>query len=145
MFMAITTFFYNIMLCNIRRTLSEKSTLHFLTMSVLALDYLVGVYPLFLIFLTCIAVFLHDRYSIMVKIWKPVYKMLSCIRREWNIRGSLIQAFATFLILSYVKILNVSFDLLLPICLKDVKGDILNIIYLWNINIFYFSFRIGCN
>ena len=42
---------------------------------VLALDYLVGVYPLFLIFLTYIAVTSHDRYPQVVKIWRPVYRV----------------------------------------------------------------------
>ena len=100
------------------------------TLQVLALDYLVAVYPLFLIFLTYTAVLLHDRYSIVVKIWRPAYRVFSCIRREWNIRGSLIQAFATFMVLSYVKILNVSFSLLIPVHLKDVDGEIINETYL---------------
>ena len=42
------------------------------TLQVLALHYLVAVYPLFLIILTYTAVLLHDRYSIVVKIWRPV-------------------------------------------------------------------------
>lgn len=100
------------------------------TLHVLALDYLIGVYPLLLILLTYIAVTLHDRYPIVVKAWKPAYKIFMCIRREWNIRGSLIQAFATFLILLYVKILNVSFDLLFPIYLKNIEGNIINRTYL---------------
>jgi uncharacterized CHY-type Zn-finger protein len=89
---------------------------------VLSLDYLVGVYPLFLILLTYSAVTLHDRYPIVVKIWRPAYRVFMCIRREWNIRGSLIQAFATFLILSYVKMLNISFDLLTPVRLETKDG-----------------------
>ena len=100
------------------------------TLQVLALDYLVAVYPIFLIFLTYTAVLLHDRYSIVVKIWRPAYRVFSCIRREWNIRGSLIQAFATFMVLSYVKILNVSFSLLIPVHLKNVHGEVINETYL---------------
>ena len=100
------------------------------TLQVLSLDYLVAVYPLFLIFLTYTAVLLHDRYSIVVKIWRPAYRVFSCIRREWNIRGSLIQAFATFMVLSYVKILNVSFSLLIPVQVKDVNGEVVNATYL---------------
>ena len=100
------------------------------TLQVLALDYLVAVYPLFLIFLTYTAVLLHDRYSIVVKIWRPAYRVFSCIRREWNIRGSLIQAFATFMVLSYVKILNVSFSLLIPVQVKNVNGEVINATYL---------------
>ena len=105
----------------------KMSTLH-----VLALDYLVGVYPLFLIFLTYIAVTLHDRYPLVVKIWRPMYRVFMCIRQEWDIRGSLVQAFATFLVLSYVKILYVSSDLLTPVYLKTVDGSTLNQTYLFN-------------
>ena len=105
----------------------KMSTLH-----VLALDYLVGVYPIFLIFLTYIAVTLHDRYPLVVKIWRPVYRVFICIRQEWDIRGSLVQTFATFLVLSYVKIFYVSFDLLTPVYLKTVDGGTLNQTYLFN-------------
>ena len=102
------------------------------TLQVLALDYMVGVYPLLLILLTYSAVVLHDRYSLVVKIWKPAYRVLMCVRREWNIRGTLVQAFATFLVLSYVKILNVSFDLLTPLTLKTAEGKSLVKTYLYN-------------
>ena len=105
----------------------KMSSLHVLT-----LDYVVGVYPLLLIFLTYIAVTLHDRYPLVVKIWRPVYRVFMCIRQEWDIRGSLVQAFATFLVLSYVKILYVSFDLLTPVYLKTVDGSTLNQTYLFN-------------
>ena len=40
-----------------------------------------------------------------------------CLRREWDIRNSLIAAFATFILLSYMKILNTSIDLLAPVTL----------------------------
>ena len=110
------------------------------SLHVLALDYLIGVYPLLLILLTYIAVTLHDRYPIVVRAWKPVYRIFMCMRREWNIRGSLIQAFATFLILSYVKILNVSFDLLFPANLQTAKGRPLDNTYLFhNAEIAYFG------
>ena len=102
----------------------KMSTLH-----VLALDYLVGVYPLFLIILTYIAVTLHDRYPLVVKIWRPVYRVFMCIRQEWDIRGSLVQSFATFLVLSYVKILYVSFDLLTPVYLKTLDGGTLTVLF----------------
>ena len=69
-------------------------------MQVLALDYLIAVYPMLLIFLTHIAVTLHDRYPLIVTLWRPMQRVLTCIRKEWNIRGSLVQAFATFLVLS---------------------------------------------
>ena len=39
-------------------------------------------------------------------------------------------AFATFMVLSYVKILDVSFSLLIPVQLKDVNGEAINETYL---------------
>ena len=101
-------------------------------LQVLALDYLVGFYPLFLILLTYFAVVLHDRYSIVVRMWRPAYQVFMWLRREWDIRGSLVQAFATFFLLSYVKILNVSFDLLTPVILKTADGKGLNQTYVFN-------------
>ena len=130
---------WNLDIC---RLLYEPFCIHpeMSTLQVLALDYVVGIYPLVLIFLTYIAVTLHDRYPLIVKIWKPAYKCFICIRREWNIRGSLIQAFSTFLVLSYVKILNVSFDLLIPVVLQTVEGKRLKQIYLYYAgNIPYFG------
>ena len=95
------------------------------TMQVTALDYLVAVYPMFLIFLTYIAVTLHDRYPIKCNALQLGCRVRAWlgIRSEWNIRGSLIQAFATFLVLSYVKILNISVDLLSPVYVYSMDGS----------------------
>ena len=81
-------------------------------LQVISLDYIVGVYPLVLIFITYCLVHLHDRYVVISKLWKPFYRMFSFLRRKWNIRESLVNAFAAFMVLSYVKMMNVSFDLL---------------------------------
>ena len=102
------------------------------TMQVIALDYLIAVYPMLLIVLTYIAVTLHDRYPIIVTLWRPMQRVFTCIRKEWNIRGSLVQAFATFLVLSYVKILNVSFELLNPVHPHNISGGLINQSYLFS-------------
>ena len=102
------------------------------TLQVLSLDYLVGLYPLILILLTYSAICLHGKYLTVVRLWSPVHRILACMRKEWNIQGSLVQAFATFLILSYVKILNVSFDLLFPVRLQNKTGKFLEGRYLLN-------------
>ena len=76
----------------------------------LLLDYAVAVYPLLLIFITFICVKLHDNFAIVVWLWRPFHKCLAQFRRQWNIQSYLVNALATFIILSYVKILNVSFQ-----------------------------------
>ena len=78
----------------------------------ISLDYAVAVYPLMLISITYCLVRLYDRYIVFSRLWFPVYRCCSTFRRKWNIRESLVNAFATFFILSYVKIMNVSFDIL---------------------------------
>ena len=40
----------------------------------------------------------------------------------WNIRSSLVNALATFIVLSYIKILNVSFELLMPSYVFNMEG-----------------------
>ena len=82
---------------------------------VIAMDYIVAVYPLVLIGAAYTFVVLHDnRYQLIVWVWRPFHKCLSRFRRQWKIKSSLIGAFATFLLLSYSKFLAVSFDLLMP-------------------------------
>ena len=93
------------------------------SLNVMALDYLLAMYPMFLVLLTAFAVFLHDRYSIIVLLWSPMGRITKCIRKNWNIQGSLIQAFATFFVLSYVKIANTSFQLLTPVTVQNERGD----------------------
>jgi hypothetical protein len=88
---------------------------HYHAQSMLALDYLVALYPLLLIVVTYTFVVLHERgHKIIIILWWPFHKFLARFRRQWNIKKSLVHAFSTFIVLSYVKMISVSFDLLLP-------------------------------
>ena len=102
----------------------EISTIH-----VLALNYLVALYPLILIVITYISIELHARNIWpLVWMWKPVqYCFTSCgIRRQWNFKSSIIEAFASFLLLSLGKMLSISFDLLVPMQLYNIHGEQVN-------------------
>ena len=102
------------------------------TLQVLALDYVVAVYPLVLIGLTYALVELHhNNFRIIVWMWKPFHKCFVRFRRQWDIRTSLIDAFATFLLLSYAKLLSVSFDILYPTPIYNESGKLLNKSYLY--------------
>ena len=90
---------------------------------VLLLEYTIAIYPLFLILFTFILVKLHDNFAFVVWLWKPFYRCLAVFRRQWNIRSYLVHAFATFIVLSYVKILYTSFELLRPSQLYDMHGN----------------------
>ena len=79
---------------------------------VVSLDYIVALYPFLLIFLTYVLVNMHDsNYRVIVWAWKPFKQCLSRYQRQTNVQSSLIEVFATFLLLSNVKILGLCFDL----------------------------------
>lgn len=106
---------------------------HTQTLQVIALDYLIAVYPLLLIALSYLLVFLYDHnVRLIVCVCRPCVPLFVRFRRQWNIKSSLIDAFATFLLLSYVKVLSVSVDLLMPVVLYDNKQDTLDQVYLFN-------------
>ena len=101
------------------------------TLQVLALDYAIAIYPLLLIVITYLLVEMHDHdVRILVWLWKPFH---SCFKRIWNfsIKGSLINAFATFLLLSYVKFLYTSLSFLFPVKVFNIHGRALSKLYLY--------------
>ena len=90
---------------------------------VFMLDYAVALYPLILILLTYLAVKLHDQFSLVVWLCKPLTACLLHFRKEWRIKNSLVEAFTTFYILSFVKVLNTSADILKPVNLIDMNSN----------------------
>ena len=91
----------------------------------LSLDIAVGIYPLLLMVLSYVLIDLYDcNFKILVILWKPFLKVFSLFRRNWEIRTSVIDAYATFFLLSNVKFLSVSFDLLVPVKVYQLSSFI---------------------
>lgn len=90
---------------------------------VLSLDFATAVYPLCLICITHLFMKLHDVSKAIQCLCKPAQSLLSCINHQKGTSTSLIEAFGTFLLLSYVKIINTLFDILMPVQLYNVSGD----------------------
>ena len=102
------------------------------TLQVLALDYAIAVYPLILIVITYGIVKLHDSgCKMVVWPWKPFCRCFLYFKREWDVRASLVDAFLSFLLLSYVKFLNVSVNFLMPVRLYKVDGTPVSESYLF--------------
>ena len=100
---------------DILRTVLPDICLNVTTLQALALDYLVALYPFVLILLSYFIIELYDRKCLcIVAVWKPFHKVLSRIQKSWNVRTSVIDSFSTFFLLSYVKIISVSADILIP-------------------------------
>ena len=88
-------------------------------LGVLSLDYLVAIYPMVAVILTYIIV---QKFSYVSYLSDHLNKCLHLFIKEGNTGSSLIEAFATFILLSYVKILNVTFNILIPTYLYNMSG-----------------------
>ena len=98
---------------------------HIKTVHALALEYLVAFYPIFLILITYLCIKLHDNnFRPVVWLWKPFHRHVVHLRRRWDSTASIINAFTTFLLLSFSKILFVSFTLLYTFHIQYNYGDI---------------------
>ena len=114
------------------RTLIPPICLPVDTLSTIAMDYAVALYPLVLIVITYIFIELHaHNCRQIVLVWKPFHWCLARFRRQWNMKTSIVDAFATFLLLSYVKLLNISFDLLVPTWIYNINGTRVSTTYLF--------------
>ena len=106
------------------RTLFPEICLDLSSLQVLALDYAIAFYPLLLMIIFYVLIELHDsNCRPIVYMWKPFNRCLSRFRRQWNARASTIDVFATFLLLSYMKLLCVSVHILRPTQVYNVHGN----------------------
>ena len=112
----IGAIFYGVWNLDFFRSLDLQICLGTDTLQTLALDIVVGVYPLLLMVLTYLLIKLYDRnFRPLVILWKPFSLLFSYCKRRWNVRRSLTDAFATFFLLSNVKFQSTLFDMLIPI------------------------------
>lgn len=91
------------------------------TLPTLALDLAVGIYPLILMVISYLMINLYDRnFAPLVCMWRPFRVLFGLLQRNWHIRTSLVDSFSTFFLLSNIKFLSVSFDLLAPAIVYQV-------------------------
>ena len=88
-------------------------------LGILSLDYLVAIYPMAAVIFTYTIV---QKCSSISFLARPLNKCLHLFKREWNVGSSLIEAFATLILLSQVKILNVTFNILTLTYFYDING-----------------------
>jgi len=81
-------------------------------------------YSLLLIFLIYICVELHGHnFKPIVWLWKPFHRCFVKVRRQWDSKASIVDVFATFLLLSYSKLLFVSLFLLQGTQIYNADGE----------------------
>ena len=106
----------------------------------LALDYTPAFYSLFLIMMTYLLIELHSRnVRIVIFLWRHIEHVLTFFENNWSMHASMVNVFATFFLLSYVKILSVSFMLLIPTILYDIHGNRIGYFLYYDASIQYFG------
>ncbi len=91
--------------------------------------YLIALYPLVVLVILYVCIELHSRgVRVIVWLWRPLYPHYVRFRRHCDIRASVIDAFVTFFLLSYMKILFLSFDFFAFSYLKNKDGSTVKIV-----------------
>ena len=105
------------------------------------LEFINGLYAMFLIIITMILIELHDRnFKPLVWIVLPFRRCFRKLLRNWDLRKSVIKAFATFILLSYVKIGAVSKTAFMRTTLYNITGSPTEPLYFYfDANVQYLS------
>ena len=122
------------------RTLYPPICLDIDPFQVLVLDYVVAVYPLLLVILAYVCIQLHARGCMpLIFLWFPFRKCYIQIQNKVDIKASIVDVFASFLVLSYVKFLASTLDLLTPTKVFNVKGESLGYYVYFDASMKYFG------
>ena len=131
---------YSIWNLDILKGIYPEICLDVSTLTALAIDYTLAVYPVVLTVLSYILIELHDRnYRVIVFLWKPFRCVFMLFRRNWDTRTTVIDAYATFFLLSFLKVLSVSFDLLIPSHVHNLHGGKSSYVLYYDGTIDYFG------
>ena len=136
----ILMLFFSFWNLEIFRSIIPDICLNVSTLQALALEYIVALYPLLLMLITYLFIELYDRrFFCIVIVWKPFQILLTIFRRSWDIRTSVIDSFATFFLLSSIKVISVTTDLLVPTKIYKLGSNITAIGLYYSPTVTYFG------
>ena len=119
--------FYGFFNLDFFRVLITPSCLKLDYFQLTLLEYASTFWLLFLMILAYLFIELHSRgFKLVVCILKPVTFCLNYCKQDWQTKHSLIKVFASFLLLSWIKLLSISFNLLTTVCVYTANnsGDV---------------------
>ena len=123
LFVQIIGTLYGIWNLDFFRLIAPPICLQLDVMQLIALDFLVAAYPLLVLVCVYMLVTARDRgCRLVVRLLRPFLWCSARVRQKSNVKYSIIDAFATFLLLSYIKFLNTSIDLLVYSTAYNEKG-----------------------
>ena len=138
----ILTAAYGIWNLDFFRVVLPNVCLNITPLQVLALDYLVAIYPMLLMAVAYAVVELHAcGFRPVLYMWRPLHRHFVQFRRHWGVQASIMDTFATFFVLSTTKLFSVSFDLLIPTKLHTAREESLGLRLYYDPSIKYFHIR----
>ena len=106
----------------------------------IAMEYAVAVYVLLLTVICYLFIELHGHsFRLIVWIWWPIHRCLARFRQHWDVKSSLVETFATFFLLSYIKLATTSIRLLNGTSVFNSHGDNLGLFLYHDATLRYFS------
>ena len=113
------------------------------TLQILSLDYLIALFPILLIAITFTMVKLYDRFKRVQYLWQPIIRLKTFLKLgkliKFDLNVSLIETFGTFMLLSYIKVINSSLSILIPVHVRNVTGHTVGINVYYNGSQEYFG------
>ena len=111
------------------------------TLQALALEYLIALYPFVLIAISylMIKLYYHRKTSLLLYAWKPFQKLQAKLQKSLDVRTSVIDSFSTFFLLSYVKVLSVTCDLLTPTQIQELNSNKRQLMLYYSPSVPYFG------
>ena len=95
------------------------------------IDGAIGLYPLMLVAVLYTFVTLRDRgCKIIIQMWKPFHYLMARFQSRINLKTSLVDTFATLLLLSYMKIGYAAIYVLTPTRLWSPDGSYVWVVYI---------------
>lgn len=139
-FLKIMATLYGIWNLDFFRTVLPPICLHVTSLQITLLEYAIAFFPLVVLVLAYIAVTLRVHRTRWVGwLCAPMINVLANMRQRWRLKSSIIDAFATFLLLSYVRVLSVTFDLLTFTEVRNPQGNVINNYLYSNAQVKYFK------
>ena len=99
-------------------------------LEVVALEYVVAIIPILFIVFLYLLITLHDRgCRVLYVCWRPFHTCFARMRTSWKVKGSVINVFATFMLLSYCKFCSTSLYLLQSVAVREKSNDTIERLY----------------
>ncbi len=94
------------------------------------MDYLAWTSSILFIVFLYLLITLHDRgCRVLYVCWRPFHTCFARIRTSWKLKGSVINVFVTFLLLSYSKFCSTSLYLLQPVTVREKSENMIERLY----------------